>query len=66
VTAINEYAGAGSKVRQSDLFGTKGASGLLKQMTGGLKGVDNIYTQHTPLLSQTLENLAKVRQWSKT
>jgi len=28
-------------------------------MTGGLKGVENIYTQHTPLLQQTLDQLAK-------
>ena len=36
-----------------------GAKGMFKKMTGGLKGVENIYTQHTPLLQQTLDQLAK-------
>lgn len=45
--------------RSSDLFGTRGAAGLLKKVTGGLKGVENIYTQHTPLLAATLDQLAK-------
>merc|ERR1712146_581365 len=51
--------GLGTSERQSDLFGTKGAAGLFKSMTGGLKGVDNIYTQHVPLLKATLDALAK-------
>eukprot|EP00051_Salpingoeca_urceolata_P002056 m.46588 g.46588 ORF g.46588 m.46588 type:complete len:581 (-) comp11870_c0_seq2:255-1997(-) len=53
------YAGAGVPERSSDLFGTKGAVGFLKSVTGGLKGVDNIYTQHSPLLATTLDQLAK-------
>ncbi|EGD76131.1 vacuolar protein sorting 45A [Salpingoeca rosetta] len=61
VSAIIKYAGSGAAQRQSDLFGTRGARGIFRQMTGGLKGVDNIYTQHTPLLAQTLDLLAKGR-----
>lgn len=53
------YAGDGAHGRSSDLFGTQGAKGMFKKMTGGLKGVENIYTQHTPLLQQTLDQLAK-------
>ncbi|EJC98087.1 vacuolar protein sorting-associated protein 45 [Fomitiporia mediterranea MF3/22] len=52
---------AGSDQRQGDLFSTetllaKGFSALK-----GLKGVENVYTQHNPNLSQTLENLLKGR-----
>ncbi|KAI5118702.1 hypothetical protein M0805_003358 [Coniferiporia weirii] len=52
---------AGADQRQDDLFSTetllaKGFSALK-----GLKGVENVYTQHNPHLSQTLENLLKGR-----
>eukprot|EP00730_Choanoeca_flexa_P005514 TRINITY_DN11964_c0_g1_i2.p1 TRINITY_DN11964_c0_g1~~TRINITY_DN11964_c0_g1_i2.p1 ORF type:complete len:582 (+),score=99.92 TRINITY_DN11964_c0_g1_i2:56-1747(+) len=57
--ALMRYASSSAPERQSDLFGVKGASGLFKHVTSGLKGVDNIYTQHTPLLSNMLEQLAK-------
>lgn len=30
-------------------------------MVGGLKGVDNVYTQHQPLLSTTLDNILKCK-----
>jgi len=60
VAAITRYAGAGSPGRQSDLFGQKGATGILNRFTGGLKGVENIYTQHNTQLATTLDMLAKV------
>ncbi|KAL5524559.1 VPS45 [Sanghuangporus sanghuang] len=52
---------AGSDQRQGDLFSTetllaKGFSALK-----GLKGVENVYTQHNPHLSQTVESLLKGR-----
>ncbi|TDL22167.1 vacuolar protein sorting-associated protein 45 [Rickenella mellea] len=52
---------AGSDQRQDDLFSSdtllaKGFSALK-----GLKGVENVYTQHAPRLSQTIENLLKGR-----
>eukprot|EP00041_Stephanoeca_diplocostata_P039841 m.1637974 g.1637974 ORF g.1637974 m.1637974 type:complete len:556 (-) comp26530_c0_seq1:268-1935(-) len=59
IDRLLDYAGARSAGRSSDLFGTRGAAGLLKKVTGGLKGVENIYTQHTPLLAATLDQLAK-------
>eukprot|EP00052_Salpingoeca_macrocollata_P011810 m.91195 g.91195 ORF g.91195 m.91195 type:complete len:558 (-) comp18207_c0_seq2:51-1724(-) len=59
IPMLRKYAGAGTQYRSSDLFGTKGAAGFLKRMAGGLKGVENIYTQHVPLLQTTLEQLAK-------
>ena len=59
VAAITRYAGAASPCRQSDLFGTKGASGFLNRVTGGLKGVENIYTQHETQLGATLDALAR-------
>jgi hypothetical protein len=53
------YAGPTAPGRSSDLFGTKGATGILKSLTGGLKGVENIYTQHAPLVAQ-VENRTNV------
>ncbi|XP_050671365.1 vacuolar protein sorting-associated protein 45 [Leptidea sinapis] len=52
-----EYGGA--HVRQSDLFGLKDAAKITKRLFKGLSGVENIYTQHTPLLKDTLEDLIK-------
>lgn len=58
ISSLIRYAG--STQRQGDLFQnenifTKGKSVLKK----GLKGVENIYTQHVPLLVRTLEELLK-------
>ncbi|KOB77992.1 putative Vacuolar protein sorting-associated protein 45, partial [Operophtera brumata] len=50
VVNVVEYGGA--HARQSDLFG-------LQDAVKGLNGVENIYTQHTPLLKDTLEDLIK-------
>jgi len=53
-----EYAGA--KVRTSDVFAqNKNALSNAKKFIKGLKGVENIYTQHKPLLAETLESLIK-------
>jgi hypothetical protein len=68
---------AGSDQRQDDLFSTesllaKGRSALkglkvfktqhcIARHTNDAQGVENVYTQHTPHLSQTLENLFKGR-----
>eukprot|EP00891_Asterochloris_glomerata_P009321 jgi/Astpho2/9321/fgenesh1_pm.00142_%23_3_t len=52
----------GSDKRVADLFSDRTFSSrfatLAKQ---NLKGVENVYTQHTPLLTQTLESLVKGR-----
>ncbi|KAK1226287.1 vacuolar protein sorting-associated protein 45 [Marasmius sp. AFHP31] len=52
---------AGSDQRQDDLFSTESLLAKGRSALKGLKGVENVYTQHTPHLSQTLENLLKGR-----
>jgi vacuolar protein sorting-associated protein 45 len=59
VSALLKYGGAAARGKGDDLFGFKGAAGFFKKMTGGLKGVENIYTQHQPLLSRVLDQLSK-------
>jgi vacuolar protein sorting-associated protein 45 len=58
VDELKNYAGA--SVRGGDLFNN---SNFLKRMVStaksGLKGIDNIYTQHKPLISTHLDNLSK-------
>ncbi|CAB3220288.1 unnamed protein product [Arctia plantaginis] len=57
VINLLEYGGA--HARQSDLFGLQDAVKITKRLFKGLNGVENIYTQHTPLLKDTLEDLIK-------
>jgi len=52
---------AGSDQRQDDLFSTESLLAKGRSALKGLKGVENVYTQHTPHLAQTLENLFKGR-----
>eukprot|EP01135_Chromosphaera_perkinsii_P002007 Nk52_evm54s215 gene=Nk52_evmTU54s215 len=52
---------AGQSARQSDLFGNKSILGFTKKALKGLKGVENIYTQHEPLLAEVLDQLVKGR-----
>jgi vacuolar protein sorting-associated protein 45 len=52
---------AGSDQRQDDLFSTESIFAKGRSALKGLKGVENAYMQHTPHLSQTLENLFKGR-----
>ena len=50
---------AGSARRGGDLFGNKTLlSAVSRFVKSGLKGVENIYTQHKPLLSETLALIA--------
>ncbi|KAF8073775.1 Sec1-like protein [Lyophyllum atratum] len=48
---------AGADQRQDDLFSTESLLAKGRSALKGLKGVENVYTQHTPHLSQTLEHL---------
>ncbi|NWR39930.1 VPS45 protein, partial [Tachuris rubrigastra] len=57
VSAVVEYGG--KRVRGSDLFGPKDAVAITKQFLKGLKGIENVYTQHQPLLQETLDQLIK-------
>lgn len=50
---------AGQRRRSADLFGTQSPMSMTKKFFRGLKGVENIFTQHTPLLADILDQLAK-------
>ena len=52
---------AGSDQRQDDLFSTDSLLAMGRSALKGLKGIENVYMQHAPHLSQTLENLFKGR-----
>ncbi|KAI0373709.1 Sec1-domain-containing protein [Pilatotrama ljubarskyi] len=52
---------AGLDQRQEDLFSAESLLAKGRSALKGLKGVENVYMQHTPHLSQTLENLFKGR-----
>ncbi|KAI0753897.1 Sec1-like protein [Irpex lacteus] len=52
---------AGSDQRQEDLFSAETLLAKGRSALKGLKGVENVYMQHTPHLSQTLENLLRGR-----
>lgn len=52
---------AGSDQRQEDLFSAEALFAKGRSALKGLKGVENVYMQHTPHLSQTLENVFKGR-----
>lgn len=56
-TLIDLYSN--SHTRQEDIFGTSSFFSRAQMGLKGLKGVENVYTQHMPLLGQTLESLAK-------
>ncbi|TFK52450.1 Sec1-like protein [Heliocybe sulcata] len=52
---------AGSDQRQDELFSMESLLAKGRSALKGLKGIENVYMQHTPRLSQTLENLFKGR-----
>lgn len=56
---ILEYSGVNA--RQSNLFDREAVAKITKKLFKGLSGVDNIYTQHCPLINETLEDLIKGR-----
>ncbi|XP_077115078.1 vacuolar protein sorting-associated protein 45 [Ranitomeya variabilis] len=57
VSSVVEFGG--KRVRGSDLFSPKDAVAITKQFFKGLKGVENVYTQHQPFLLDTLDQLIK-------
>uniref|UniRef100_A0A8B9KDM7 Vacuolar protein sorting-associated protein 45 n=1 Tax=Astyanax mexicanus TaxID=7994 RepID=A0A8B9KDM7_ASTMX len=59
VQAMIDYGG--KRVRGSDLITATDAVAITKQFFKGLKGVENVYTQHQPLLHDTLDQLIKGR-----
>ncbi|KAL0016257.1 hypothetical protein SO802_003326 [Lithocarpus litseifolius] len=52
---------AGVDKRTGDLFGNRDLLNIARNMARGLKGVENVYTQHQPLLFQTMESISKER-----
>ena len=59
IQTLLKYAGQGR--RQEDLYGTESLFSRAKSGLKGLKGVENVYTQHAPLLTKTIEALIKGR-----
>ena len=58
VTTIRTHYGA--SVRTGDLFGNKSMLTVMKkQLHRSVKGVQNVYTQHTPFLAQILDYVTK-------
>ncbi|KAL4227995.1 vacuolar protein sorting-associated protein 45 [Mactra antiquata] len=49
----------GKRSRGSDLFGSTDPVAFTKRFLKGLKGVENVYTQHQPLLQSVLDQLIK-------
>jgi len=49
----------GEAARTGDLFGNRSFLGRASKVVGSLKGVENVYTQHQPLLSSTIQAAAK-------
>lgn len=48
---------AGKSRRRGDLYGTRSVFSYAKKMAKAFKGIENVYTQHSPLLSETLRLL---------
>jgi vacuolar protein sorting-associated protein 45 len=52
---------AGVDKRTGDLYGNRDLMNIARNMARGLKGVENVYTQHQPLLFQIMEGILKGR-----
>ncbi|CAI9754404.1 unnamed protein product [Fraxinus pennsylvanica] len=52
---------AGVDKRTGDLYGNRDFLNIARNMARGLKGVENVYTQHQPLVFQTMESIVKGR-----
>ena len=52
---------SGSERRTGDLFGDRNFLKRASKMAKTIRGVENVYTQHQPLLTQTIEDLTKSR-----
>jgi len=52
---------AGISQRQEELFSSSDFFSRARSGFKGLKGVENVYTQHTPFLEKTLSSLTKGR-----
>lgn len=52
---------AGTDKRNGDLYGNRDLLNIARNMARGLKGVENVYTQHQPLVFQIMESITKGR-----
>jgi len=57
---------AGLSQRQEELFSSSDLFSRARSGFKGLKGVENVYTQHSPFLEKTLSSLAKGRLREQT
>lgn len=57
IDALIAYAGVAQ--RQEDLFSSSDLFSRARSGFRGLKGVENVYTQHTPFMEKTLSALTK-------
>ncbi|RKO89161.1 Sec1-like protein [Blyttiomyces helicus] len=57
VDLLLQYAGADQRVE--DIFSNQDVFSRTKKVFEGLKGVENVYTQHTPRLVQVLQEMMK-------
>jgi hypothetical protein len=64
IDALMAYAGQSQ--RQEDLFASSDLFSRARSGFKGLKGVENVYTQHTPFLEKTLSSLTKGRLREQT
>jgi vacuolar protein sorting-associated protein 45 len=59
IRTLVSYGGA--KRRQNDLFGDQSAMEMTKRFIKGLKGVENVFTQHEPHICRLIESLSRDR-----
>ncbi|XP_066600594.1 vacuolar protein sorting-associated protein 45-like [Prorops nasuta] len=57
VHGVLGYCNINSK--QNNLFHHEAVAKITKKLIKGLSGVDNVYTQHNPLITETVEDLIK-------
>jgi len=57
---------AGGSQRQEELFSSSDLFSRARSGFKGLKGVENVYTQHTPFMEKTLSSLTKGRLREQT
>ncbi|KAH7695567.1 vacuolar protein sorting-associated protein 45 [Aphelenchoides avenae] len=59
IRVLLDYAGV--RRRQNDLFGNQSAMEMTKRFIKGLKGVENVFTQHEPFITQLIDQAGRGR-----
>nr|CAG4647780.1 EOG090X03QA [Moina brachiata]SVE92924.1 EOG090X03QA [Moina brachiata] len=60
VSSVVRYSNS-ANISSSSILTTKDVSKITEKIFKGLKGVENVFTQHSPVLKEILENLVKGR-----